>query len=215
MASIVWYYIIGAIALLAGILTCIFSDNGDFQHVIILILGILIIIDASLRILGNVLKIFRARAIHSVDEDYASSIVCASELAVGVIVVAIAESIKSNVQYADIIFDYVTLFGGIFFIVVGCTTLIKGIFYLARKYPTKDKNIYRVVGGFILIIAGTLVLAIVYPASDEAVFHLFFMLLGIYLIVFAAGIIIATTITYITHRRLEKLGEDDGSGSAE
>lgn len=211
MASIVWYYILGAIALLAGILTCVFSNNGDFQYVIILILGIIVIIDASLRILANVLKIFRARAIHSVDEDYANSIVCASELAVGVIIIAIANSIKTSVLYADIIFDYVSLFGGIFLIVVGCTGLIKGIYYLSKRYPTKDKNIYRLIGGIILVIAGILVLAIIYPAPQETVFQLFFMLLGIYLIVFAAGILIATTITFITHRKLEKLGDDENN----
>lgn len=207
--AIVTSYIIGAIALTLGILTCVFSGNSGFHKTIIMMVGIIVVVIASIDLLGLIRDLFRPKLVDTSLIDYHRSLMSAVSLAIGIIVIIVANNITSenNGRYADIVFDYISLLAGISLVVVGATTLLKGIIFAVRKDDVKSKNIYRILGGIILLVAGILVLCLIFPATGDEVFHIFFMMLGIYIIIFALAIILVTTNTLIIYQKAKKITE--------
>lgn len=211
----IWNIIVAALILTAGILTTVYANNASFQYWIIMLLGIFIIVDASFRLLFTVFKFFRTPVGGVLVQDNGAAVAGGVELALGIATILIAETLKPveasqvnpHAGEANIVFKYLALLAGILCIVVGTIFVISACVYLAKRINKQVNSIIAIVVGAALIAAGIIVLALVYPKDASEILGVFFLVLGIYLIILAVLLLAGTIATLIFGKKEDEASE--------
>ncbi len=207
LANIIFNFVMAALLMTAGILTCVFAGNAQFQSVIIMIVGILVIIEAAFQLLFQVINVFKVHDVTVMKTNMGAAIAGASGLAVGIILVYMAVSLNPdaagyNPDYAAVIFQYVGLFAGILLITVGAVLLIEGIVFMVKKAQKLGASIFTLVLATLLIVAG--ILTIIFLTNPSNVLYAFFIILGILLIVAALVFIVGTIVVIVALKQGNK-----------
>jgi len=194
---IIWNVLFAALFVTLGIITCINSGNPDFQNVIILIAGILVIVDASLRLLALALSIMLNTEEETLRGQLGRSAVSSSELAIGILLILVSQGESA---YLTVLFQYLAYFIGILLIVLGSVALLFGIVFLIKKVGSVAANILGLFVGALLIVGGILVL--IY-ANQEALLQIFFVFFGIMFVLIGVALLVGTVLTAIQIRRFK------------
>lgn len=207
LANIIFNFVMAALLMTAGILTCVFAGNAQFQSVIIMIVGILVIIEAAFQLLFQVINVFKVHDVTVMKTNMGAAIAGASGLAVGIILVYMAISLNPdaagyNPDYAAVVFQYVGLFAGILLIAVGAVLLIEGIVFMVKKAQKLGASIFTLVLAALLIVAG--ILTIIFLTNPSNVLYAFFIILGILLIVAALVFIVGTIVVIVALKQSSK-----------
>ena len=207
LANIIFNFVMAALLMTAGILTCVFAGNAQFQSVIIMIVGILVIIEAAFQLLFQVINVFKVHDVTVMKTNMGAAIAGASGLAVGIILVYMAISLNPdaagyNPDYAAVVFQYVGLFAGILLITVGAVLLIEGIVFMVKKAQKLGASIFTLVLAALLIVAG--ILTIIFLTNPSNVLYAFFIILGILLIVAALVFIVGTIVVIVALKQSSK-----------
>lgn len=181
--NIVEAIILGAI----GVLCVIYSGNQDLQKWILIVLGILVIIDASCRLLFDVLGVFKTPVGTLVSTNYAAVLTGSFEMALGIAVIMIGNQIKSKDN--EIIFKFLGNFVGIVLITIGALVAIYAIIYIVRKAQNIATSIVQIIVAAMFITLG--ILSIIF-LHDNAM-QVALITLGIILMI-AAIVLLAGTI---------------------
>lgn len=185
--------IIESLILVAGGLFCVmFANNTDFQAVAFTIAGALVIVDAGLRMLLEVINIFSFNDKTIVKTDFLQAIIGSVELAAGIILIKIG----NNPLNAAGLFEFLGIFLGTLLISAGVVVIIHNIIYIAKKIGSVGQNIVSIIGACVLIALGTC--SIIYLTKTEnlivvslILFGLFLMLTGLILFVLTITILVA------------------------
>ena len=188
----IWNVLLGVLLVVGGILCCACSGDYNFQKPVILILGILIIVDASFRLLTQVIKIFSIADLTVIKTDSNNAVIGASELAIGILMIFV----HNEFSYANIVFRYLAYFVGILFVVGGVVGLIYGIVFLIRKHNSVLTNVLEMLVAACLILLGIIIM--IYLPDPGTALRVFFILSGIILIIF--GLILTCATAYIAVR---------------
>ena len=205
LANTIFNFVMAALLLTAGILTCAFAGNAQFQSVIIMIVGILVIIEAAFQLLFQVINVFRAgKDTTIVKTNLGAAITGASGLAIGIILVFMAISLNPeaegyNPDYAAVVFQYVGLFAGILLVAVGAVLLIEGTVFMVKKAQSVPASIGMLVLSAVLITAG--ILTIVFLTDRANALLTFFIILGILLILAAVALIVGTILGLVANKK--------------
>ena len=209
IAWIVWNILFAALFMTLGIVTCVNSGNSDFQNVVILIAGIIVIVDASLRLLTLALTIIASKAEKEISTQVARAAASSSELAIGILLILVSQGQSA---YLVVLFQYLAYFIGILLIILGAVAVLFSVVFLIRKVSTMGAKIGGIIIGALLVTGGILVL--VY-ANQEAMLQIFFVLFGILLILIAVAMIFGTIGVAIAVRHGAKLAEEANNASAD
>ena len=184
----IWNVLLGVLLVVGGILCCACSGDYNFQKTVILILGILIIVDASFRLLTQVIKIFSIADLTVIKTDSNNAVIGASELAIGILMIFV----HNEFSYANIVFRYLAYFVGILFVVGG----VVGLIFLIRKHNSVLTNVLEMLVAACLILLGIIIM--IYLPDPGTALRVFFILSGIILILF--GLILTCATAYIAVR---------------
>ena len=99
----------------AGVLCLVFCNNEDFQNACILAVGIIVVLDALLRLVLDVVSVVSSGDATLIKTSYGQAITGSLELATGAILIMVG----ANKTDAGIIFEYLGWFIGILMIVLG------------------------------------------------------------------------------------------------
>ena len=183
---VIWNCTESIILAAGGILCCVFCANGDFQKTALLIVGILIMLDAALRLTLGVIDVIKIGNRSIVKTDYIEALTGSFELALGIILVLTYVEAAS----IEVVFKFVGLFLGILLITLGSVTLIYAIAYIVKKHNTLITNILTIIGACLVIALG--VVAIIYLTKQSTVMTVFLIVLGIVLIAAGIGLLVFT-----------------------
>lgn len=189
--------IIEAILLLtAGIIFCVFSGNKDFQNTCILIVGIMITVDAVMRLVLDVVSVVSVKGEAMIVTTYGPAITGALELAAGVVLIY-AGTGASNLSA---LFQFVAVFIGTLVIVFGAIIDIYSITYLVKKSGKTSRNVLFVILGIACIVLGALIVA--FMGDQKRFIQVVFILLGIFIIA-ASILMLYLTINYMVKQKQE------------
>lgn len=195
----IWNVIVAALFITLGIVTMVNSGNKDFQNVIILIAGILVIVDASLRLLTQVINFVRVNAVATVVKtNYTAAIAGASELSIGILLILVSRGESSLLQT---LMQYLALFIGILLLVLGAVGLIFAIVAMIKKSYTVGRGILEIVLSALIVTGGILVL--VY-ANQEGMVQFIFVLYGIFFTLVGVALLCGSIALAIAAHRMDK-----------
>lgn len=209
IAWIVWNVLFAALFMTLGIVTCVNSGNADFQNVVILIAGIIVIVDASLRLLTLALTIIASKAEKELGTQIGRAAASSSELAIGILLILVSQGQSA---YLVVLFQYLAYFIGILLITLGAVAALFSVVFLIRKVSTMGAKIGGIIIGALLVTGGILVL--VY-ANQEAMLQIFFVLFGILLILIAVAMIFGTIGVTLAVRHGAKVAEEANNAPAD
>ena len=194
----IWNVLVAALFVTFGIVTCANSGNPDFQSVIILIAGIIVIVDAAVRLLTQVIGVVRIGEVALLKTNWGTAVAASSELAVGILLILVS---TGDSAYLTAILEYMTKFIGILLITAGSIAVIYSIVYLARKAFGVPQNIGVLILGLLAITAGILVL--VY-ATNSAMLQVFFILFGVLFVIAGLSLLIGAIIIAVVAAKAKK-----------
>lgn len=183
---IVWNVIESLILMVGGILSCVYCASTNFQKTALLIVGIMLIVDASLRMILGVFDTIRIGNHSIVKTDYIQVFTGSLELALGIVF----SLTYTEATSLEVVFKFVGLFLGILLITLGIVAFVYAIAYIAKRISTLFNNIISIIGASLLITIGTL--AIIYLTKQQTVMTIFLIVLGIILIACGIGLLILT-----------------------
>ena len=204
----IWNLIVAAGLIALGIASCVNRENQDFQNVMFLIAGIFVIVDASLRLLTQVIQIVRFDKGLVMKTSIASAVTGASELAIGIMLILVSQ----NQADMDIVIRYLIYFVAILLMAIGTVAIIYAIIFLVKKAASVPSNIIGIIVGALLITAGVLVL--VFVSSDQFVAFLF-VLAGIIFILAGVGLIFGSIGLALAAHQAKKVSEEENPAPAE
>lgn len=181
-----------AALLTLGILAIVFRDNHSLWQWTVMIAGILVIIDASFRLIGSIIKITQIANVSIVGPSFSEAIGGSSELAIGILMIVIANALgQSDTSMVTGLFKYIVIFLGIAAIAIGFIMAVYSIAYLAKGVGEKTDDIVDIVVGLLLITTGILVLVFRAGASADTIISDCFLIVGIVLCVMAALLLLS------------------------
>ena len=191
----IWNLIVAAGLIALGIATIANNANEDFRNVMFMIAGIFIIVDASLRLLTQVIQVVRFDKGVLLKTSVASAATGASELAVGILLILISQEAANM----GIVLRYLVYFLSILLITLGTVSVIYAIVFLVKKAASVAANIVSIILGAILITGGILILVYV---SNEHFLQFIFVMTGIFFTLAGVGLIfVAIAFALAAHRQ--------------
>ena len=183
VAWLIWNIIEAILLITAGILCMAWSGNNDFQKVAVLVAGIILIIEAGMRLLLGVFQVFTAGNITVVKTNTAQATAGAAELALGICLCYIYShydpAIVNGVAVAGgkAVFGYVGIYIGIFLLVLSFMFIVNGIVFTIKKFNTTIQNIFSIFVGVVFLVAGIVSLFNLNPEKGDNVVQ-FFLVMG-------------------------------------
>ena len=182
--------------IVAGVLAMAYCQNKGFQNAIILTIGCLVIADAVLRIVLDVVSVVNIGDVTLIKTTYGQAVTGALEMACGVLLVVIGTDLES----ATIVFHFIGIFIGTLVAIAGLVAIVYAIVYLVKKAGETWKNIVLIVIG-VLLIAGCITAAIL---LERNILVIFLVLFGIILALAGALVLYLTIAYYVEIKRAEK-----------
>lgn len=198
----IWNLLVAAGLIALGVATCVNNANPDFRNVMFMIAGIFVIVDASLRLLTQVIQIVRFDHGVVMKTSLGSAATGASELAVGILLILISQEAANM----GIVLRYLVYFISILLITLGAVAVIYAIVFLVKKSATVVRNVAAIIFGALLITAGVLILVYV---SNENFLQFIFVMVGITFMLTGIGLAMAAVAFAIAAHRGGKLVEED------
>ena len=216
LAWLIWNLIFAVIFIGFGIANLINNNEANYQFVIILILGILIVVDASFRLLFNVVTVINLGKRNLIADTRGHAILCAFELAVGIAVIHLARLIKADITQADFLFRFIGDFVGIAAIVCGCLVAVYGTILVVKKAYRPIDGVWAYLGAALLVTAGILVLIYL---TNENVLRAIFVLFGVSGCVTGAMLLFGSIFIYVRVRKqkralMEHIANSENEGQA-
>ncbi len=200
LSWLIWNLIISGILIGFGIANLINRDSASFQSVIILIFGIVIIVDASTRLLLNVLTVINEAKKDIFTVIRGRAVASSLELAIGISIIHLSRLVTDNIADASFLFRFFGDFLGIAAIVVGTFVLIYGIILGVKKVSRPIDVVFNVIGSAVLITAGILIL--IYLKNDpRAILSTFFIIVGAVFLAVGTGLGLGTLVIYRFHQK--------------
>ena len=200
---VIWNVVLAALFITFGILNFVHNDNLDYQAVIIMIIGILVVVDASIRLFVHVLTIINLGKERIYVDTRRHAIASSLELAVGISVINLASIIKDQAfGSVNFLFRFIGNFFGIAAIVLAGIVLIYGL-VLAIKTKRKPIDIVMIIlAAVILAVAGALILVYL---RNENVLKAFFIFFGIIALVIGVALLCGTFLILAIARKKAKI----------
>lgn len=190
--------------LVAGVLCLVFCNNRDFQNACILAVGIIVVLDALLRLVLDVVSVVSSGDATLIRTSYGQAITGSLELASGAILIMVG----ANKTDAGIIFEYLGWFIGILMIVLGVILCVYAGVYIAKKAGPGGKNVGLLLAGLLLIAVG--ILTIVFLTDQSTILTIFFIVFGLCLLL-AGGLMAYLTFAYVNELKKQKKAEEAAS----
>lgn len=194
----IWNVIESIILFAGGLVCCIFAYNKDFQNAAFIIAGAIVLVDAGLRMLLEVINIFSFDDKVAIKIDYQQAILGSLEIAVGVILIRIGNSFNE----ASEIFQFVGIFLGTLLITAGSIFIVHSALYLVKKANSIAENIFTIIAGCMVIVLGALTIVFLTKKENLVPFSLIFF--GICLMLLGVILFVVTIIILRTAKRLKK-----------
>ena len=188
----------------AGVLCLVFCNNKDFQNACILAVGIIVVLDALLRLVLDVVSVVSSGDATLIKTSYGQAITGSLELATGAILIMVG----ANKTDAGIIFEYLGWFIGILMIVLGIILCVYAGVYIAKKAGPGGKNLGLLLAGLLLIAAG--ILTIVFLTKQSTILTIFFVVFGLCLLL-AGGLMAYLTFAYVNELKKQKKAAEAAS----
>ncbi|MBQ9457438.1 MAG: hypothetical protein IJU64_02895 [Bacilli bacterium] len=201
VAWLVWNLVLATIILGFGIANLINNNVPEYQYVIILILGIVIVTDAAFRLLLNIITIINLGKRNLIIDTRGHAVLASFELAVGISTIHLARLINADITQADFLFRFLGDFIGIAAIVCGVLALAYTIIMIVKKAAQPIDMGLGIVGSIVSVTAGILVLIYL---TNENVLRAFFILFGVIGVVFGTMLILGTLVLYFRARKMKK-----------
>lgn len=182
--------------IVAGVLAMAYCRNAGFQNAIILAIGIIVIVDAVLRIALDVVSVINIGDVTLIKTTYGQAITGALEMACGVLLAVIG----SDLEQATIVFRFIGIFIGTLVAISGLIAIVYAVVYLIKKAGVTWKNILLIVIG-VLLIAGGITAAIL---LDRNILVIFLVLFGIILMLAGAVVLYLSIAYFVEIKRAEK-----------
>lgn len=186
IAWTIWNIIEATLLIVAGILCLAWSGNSDFQKNAVLVVGIMVIVDAGLRLLLGVIEIFSAGDAVVIRTNTTQAVAGAAELSLGISLCYIfahyeAEILSDGtiVPAAKNVFGFVGIYIGVLLIVIAAIMMIHSLFYMVRKYNSLAQNIFTLIAGGIALALGIVALLNLNPAKGDNVVQFFLVVAGL------------------------------------
>lgn len=173
---LIWNLVESVILVAGGVMCIVFCNNTDFQKTALLIVGILVAVDAALRLTLGVIDVIRIGDHTVMRTDYVEAATGSLELALGIILILSYTESAS----LEVVFKFVGLFIGIFLITIGAVAVVYAIVYIVKKMNLLIANIFSIIGAVLVIALG--VMAIVYLTKQDTIMLIFLIILGLVLI---------------------------------
>jgi hypothetical protein len=170
---VVWQFIEAAVLLACGIVTVCFANNQDYYFVIGIVVGIVIIVDSSLRLAMHFLG--------SNNEDAGSLLAVVGELTLGILLVSAP----------SILMPIFTLFSGILLLAIAGVAVFDAIARLIGKKGKVAVPVVELIVAALLIVAGILIV-VSYANNGKDATTIILILVGIILMVLALAEVIIT-----------------------
>lgn len=203
----IWNFVVALLLITAGVLAITFSGNDDFQNVVILIIGILVIVDASFRLLFDVIKIFGVHDAVVFKTDFPQAVAASMELAAGIILIYVANDLAN----AAIIFQNLGMFLGILLITVGGIGTLYALVFFAKKIGTLGNKLVALIGSLILIGGGIAVVMLIgndAAAAQGRVMLIFLVFIGLSFIFSGLSLCAGTFFLLRGKKEVEKVVEE-------
>ncbi len=189
---LIWNLVESVILIAGGVMCVVFCNNVDFQKTALLIVGILVAVDAVLRLALGVIDVIRIGEHAVMRTDYIEAATGSLELALGIVLILSYTESAS----LEIVFKFIGLFIGIFLITVGAVAMVYAIVYIVKRMNLLIANIFSIIGAVLLIALGAM--AIVYLTKQDTIMLIFLIILGLVLI--AAGLILGVLTISIANK---------------
>jgi len=200
---LIWTIILAALFIGFGIVNLVFNDNRDYQSVLILILGILVIIDASIRLLLNIFTVARLSEANVIADTRRHAVYASFELALGISLISLSNLIKSyELGQVEFLFRFIGTFLGITALVMAGLTLLYAIILIVRSNTQASKIVGMILGVAILVTVG--VLALVY-LRDQNVIRVFFIYFGVAFLVTGVCLLFAAIAFFALARKQQSI----------
>jgi hypothetical protein len=187
----VWNIVEAIILAAIGVLCVVYNSNPDLHKWILIVLGILVILDASCRLLFDVLGVFKTPVGTLVSTNYAAVLTGAFEMAIGIAVIMIGNSDNNQ---NDVIFQFIGNFVGITLIAIGALVAIYAIIFMVRKAQNVATSIVQIIVAAMFITLG--ILSIVFLTDKSKAMSVALITLGVILMI-AGIVLLAGTIMVI------------------
>ena len=178
LSWLIWNLILATLLIGFSIASLVQNKNGDFQSAIVLIAGIVVILDASIRLLLQVITVINYGKKDILVHIRGGAIASSLELAVGISTAHLASLIRSDIGQAAFLFRFIGDFVGIAAIVVGAFIIIYGTILAIKKTTKVIDTIFNYVGAALFITGGILILVFLRD-NPSAIMSAFFITLGI------------------------------------
>ena len=189
-----WMILEAIILGVAGVLCCIFAGNKDFQNIAFIIVGVLMLVDAGLKLILDTINVFTFKDVTVVKTDYTQAITAAIEIAVGVVLIRIGNQLDA----AAVLFKYLGIFIGVLLIVLGSIVIIKSCIFLSKKINEKSANFATIFFGLVAIGLG--IVAIIFLTKQENFVITFLIIFGVLLIIAAVAELVLALVVRHAYR---------------
>lgn len=205
----IWNVLVAVAFITFGIVACINSGDTNFQNVIILIIAIFIMIDATVRLFSSAILIFSpAKGAVAVSTNIPAIVGGSSELTVGILLILVSQGLSSSLV---VLFQYISYFVGILLLVFGGVAIIYGVLFLVFRRGGIARNILVLICGAILITLGILVFVFF---DIDRITQVFFIIFGVLLILVGIALVIGIAMALIANRELAKAAKREAEAAA-
>lgn len=209
IAWAIWNIVEAILLIVAGILCMAWSGEGDFQKNAVLVAGIVVIVDAGLRLLLSVIELFTASSVLMIKGNASQIIAGAAELALGISLCYIYGHYDGGnvggtiIPPAKNVFGYVGIYMGVLMIVLAAVVIIHALVFFFRRYNSIGQNLFTLISGGVLLALGIVAILNLNPEKGENVVHFFLILFGLGALLLGILLGIGSVVTLIAAKKLK------------
>lgn len=183
---LIWNCILAVLFLAIGITSLVLYKDRNYQSTIIMIVGIVVVVISSLRLLLNLATVINLGKHNLLADTRSKAIITAFELAVGISIIHLARLLLTDAPDANFFFHFLGDFFGIAAIVVGALILIYAIILAIKSNRKLIDTVLMVLCSIILVTVGILILVYL---TNRDVMNVIFVSFGIFAIVTGLALI--------------------------
>ena len=207
----IWNVIEAALLIVSGVLCMVWANQSHFQQIAVLVAGIMVIVDAGLRLLLGTIEIVAAEDTAMIKTNANQGIAGAAELSLGIALCYIYANYEGSegIAAAKNVFGYIGIYMGVLLIVFAVMILAHALILTLRKITSIPGGLGMLIIGGIVLALGIIAVINLNPSKGENVVTFFLVVFGIATVIIGISLGFTAIIALIARKRLNDAARRD------
>ena len=209
----IWNVIEAALLVVSGVLCMAWANQSHFQQIAVLVAGVMVIVDAGLRLLLGTIEIVAAEDTTMIKTNANQGIAGAAELSLGIALCYIYANYEgsADIAAAKNVFGYIGIYMGVLLIVFAAMILVHALILTLRKITSIPGGLGMLIIGGIVLALGIIAVINLNPSKCENVVTFFLVVFGISTVIIGVALGFTAIIALIAKKRLNDAAKRDPS----